>query len=583
MIIAIIPIIILSLYIYDNNINNITERYRDERLKSMESNANEIERRADWVLSVMTNLIVSDDIIDLLKKSEKDAKIYDESYLEALDSISSSYLSSTIDQYISMIMILGENGLVIRNGQSAGLIQQNIIEESEWYKNGKKSGALVWGEYSEGYYLVLKNQYRIPVYWSIPDDITPNSIGECIMLLNPVIFLNLFDHSTQSEVYFMKPDGTIVLTNQLNENGSMKKISEPVSHSLRGILEKNIDTHSLNQNIVEIEDKQWLATSTHIPFRDWILVEYYPLTEVESQTRSFIFALGAIITLLILASVGMSVFLSNTLTKPIRRIINHVEEIGKGNFDHIEVTEGGTELNTLLRTVNDMQSSIVLLIESNVAKEKEKGQMEMQMLRNQINPHFLYNTLNSIKIMATMQGADGITKMIKSLANILQYTLRSADEKTLVSEELKVIEDYLHIQYIRYKGNIIFEKEIADDQLLECIVPRFIIQPIMENSIQHGLLKVERMGKIILRIFEENSKLIIEVEDNGAGMDKGQLLAIRKKLNNRFDYHSTKGKSIGIINVHRRICLMYGPSYGVSIDSELNHYTRIKISLKMEK
>jgi two-component system sensor histidine kinase YesM len=223
--------------------------------------------------------------------------------------------------------------------------------------------------------------------------------------------------------------------------------------------------------------------------------------------------------------------------------------------------------------INRMIREITVLMEKRIDDEKKQRDLEYHMLQSQINPHFMYNTLNSIKWMAVMQHVSGIPEMITALSRLLQ-TL-SKDQRKLVSlrDELALLDDYLVIQKYRYGDSICMEKDIKNETFLDTPLPRFTLQPLVENAIFHGI-EPKGGGTIRVGVTTNNSDaVLVSIRDDGVGM-KGELI---DKLHG--EGSSGLFKKLGIYNVDERLRYTFGEDYGLSIESEEGRYTIMTITL----
>jgi two-component system sensor histidine kinase YesM len=212
-------------------------------------------------------------------------------------------------------------------------------------------------------------------------------------------------------------------------------------------------------------------------------------------------------------------------------------------------------------------------MEKRIDDEKKQRDLEYRMLQSQINPHFMYNTLNSIKWMAVMQHVSGIPEMITALSRLLQ-TL-SKDQRKLVSlrDELTLLDDYLVIQKYRYGDSVRIEKYVENEALLDAPIPRFTLQPLVENAIFHG---IEPKGGGSIRvgvIMSTSNTVLVSIRDDGVGM-KGDLIA---KINGGGSFGLFK--KLGIYNVDKRLSYTFGEGYGLSIESEEGQYTNMTIKI----
>lgn len=213
-------------------------------------------------------------------------------------------------------------------------------------------------------------------------------------------------------------------------------------------------------------------------------------------------------------------------------------------------------------------------MDKKILDEKTKQELQYQILQSQINPHFMYNTLNTIKWMATIQGADGIADVSVALSHLLKNVAHS---ETIIRlrEELSLVDDYFTIMQYRYGGNIRLIKDIQDESLLDCYIPLFTLQPIVENAIFHGI-EPKGKGTIQIVIARKVDDMELSVTDDGVGMDEA---AIHKVLFEPSDDPQEFFRHIGISNVNQRLKLTYGEAYGITITSEPGTYTTMRIIL----
>lgn len=284
------------------------------------------------------------------------------------------------------------------------------------------------------------------------------------------------------------------------------------------------------------------------------------------------------VCLLVLASSGfITVYLTKTISLPVEKLKKRIDKIAQGNFLVDRNMEWNSELGDVGRGINRLSQDIVALMERRVADEKLRQELEYRMLQNQINPHFLYNTLNSIKWMATIQNATGIAEMTTSLSRLLRSVAKDMRKLVTLKEELSLLDDYFLIQNYRYGNKITMETAIEDERLLSGLIPRFTLQPLVENAIFHG---VEPKGGGYIRLSVQRSgmnEIMIMLEDNGVGMSEAQITGILSK--HAPDPEGVTTEGMGLRNVNERLRLTYGERYGISIESVLNEYTRMRILL----
>ena len=255
-------------------------------------------------------------------------------------------------------------------------------------------------------------------------------------------------------------------------------------------------------------------------------------------------------------------------------------EVASGNFDSNLELQCKNEIYDLGQNAMTMVSEIKKLMEEAIEREREKHDMEIRLLQNQINPHFLYNTLNSIRWMAVMQGAEGISHAVSSLGQLLRYALKDASGQTQLQSELSMLEEYIYIQNIRYKGKINYQCREVEKELLDCKVPKLILQPLVENAIFHGIEPKAGVGTIEVRVSREGKDILIRVWDNGVGMSEDEINRLME--GNSKNQEKERFNGIGVANIHERLQILYGPEYGLCFESVLGKFTCAVLRLPMD-
>ena len=264
---------------------------------------------------------------------------------------------------------------------------------------------------------------------------------------------------------------------------------------------------------------------------------------------------------------------SRSFRNKVDKVRQGARSIGEGKLDYrIFLPENGRgrdELDEIADSVNQMGEKIHTLIEESYKKELDRKISELNLLQEQINPHFLYNALSSISVLAMGNGDKAASRAILYLSDFYRITLSKGKQDITIREELNLLESYLKIQRMRFGDSIEVEYEL-DESLLDVHVVKLTLQPIVENAIHHGRDDDSEVFHILIRLFEEQEKTVFEVIDDGCGMDPEKLMELQNSMN-----HSEGG--YGLRNVNIRIKLQYGPQYGVYIESERGFGTKIRI------
>lgn len=305
-----------------------------------------------------------------------------------------------------------------------------------------------------------------------------------------------------------------------------------------------------------------------------IVAEKVSLTQLTSEIWVFIEYIAVVILIGLLLYIPISILSARSITRPIRMLLAHMKRIAKGDFRPDPSLEFDSEIGELGRGVNQMACSISSLMERHVSQEKMKKELEIQVLQAQINPHFLYNTLNTIKWMAIAQHAGGIRDTVGALSRLLQNLSRGTDQLVPLEEEFAIVRDYMSIQELRYSGRLRLENRVPPEMARARII-KFTLQPIVENAIFHGIESKTSAGKIRLSAERVGEELFLHVRDDGIGMSREAIDTIFSD-----ETPNRRGLSgIGLRNVDERIRLTYGASFGLSIQSLPGEYTDVCIHI----
>ncbi|MDR2022420.1 MAG: sensor histidine kinase [Hungatella sp.] len=275
----------------------------------------------------------------------------------------------------------------------------------------------------------------------------------------------------------------------------------------------------------------------------------------------------------------LSWFIARQLSAPISRLKKRLEFISQGNFDPDRSIETDDEIGSIGKQINHMSNRISDLLETRVQSEKEKRDLEIKMLQAQINPHFLYNTLDSIKWIATMQKNSGIVQVVTALSSLLKNMAKGFNEKVTLRQELDFLQNYVIIEKIRYIELFDVTTQVDQEVLYDAKIVKLTLQPLVENAIFNGIEPSGRNGLIQIHVFAENGVLYITVRDNGIGISPE---GIETLLTDTSRITRSNMSGIGLPNVDRRLKLVYGEEYGLTLESELDQYTLITIALPLE-
>lgn len=328
-----------------------------------------------------------------------------------------------------------------------------------------------------------------------------------------------------------------------------------------------------------LSDTDCIFTWERLSVSGLILCEALPLKNISLNPNAIRATLGLVFISSLVIGFSLSLLFTRYLTRPIMRLIEHMEVISSGNFSKNPDIESNDELGIIGRQINEMSAHVSVLMENRIRDEQEKMNLEIKILQAQINPHFLYNTLDSIKWIATMQHNAGIVKVVSALSSLLKNMAKGFNEKVTVRQELDFLDNYITIEKIRYIELFDVEISIEDPELYNARMIKLTLQPLVENSIFSGIEPSGKPGLIQIHISSQEQTLYISIRDNGVGLSEENIARL---LTDTSRVTKNYMSGIGLPNVDRRIKLVYGPEYGIKIDSELGVYTCVTVSLPLE-
>ena len=270
----------------------------------------------------------------------------------------------------------------------------------------------------------------------------------------------------------------------------------------------------------------------------------------------------------------VSTRIAYTITKPIVSLRDHVNKLGNGKTDVVLSTNAKDEIWELENSFNKMVVRIQDLIERNNQEKEKQKEMELIALQAQINPHFIYNTLDAIGWMAKLKKETEIERMVMALSTFFRTSLHKGEQYIMVKEEIELVESYVTIEKMRFpeKFDIIYN---ISDEIRDCLMLKIILQPLVENAIKHGISEKEGKGLITINGYAEDEDLVFEVIDDGVGFD-----VCTKEF--QAAYNHIKRSGYGLRNVDERIKLEYGDDYGLKFESEKGKGTRVYVRLKIK-
>ena len=324
-------------------------------------------------------------------------------------------------------------------------------------------------------------------------------------------------------------------------------------------------------------EQRYLTAYSQVPQAGWYIVVLIPMSYLKAEPLELLRV--TMLAVFICAAVGFGLFrlLSLSILRPAGALRQGMEAFSRSPDAPPVPEEGRDELTDLTRRFNDMTKEINTLIQNVSRHEREKHELETMALQAQINPHFLANMLDTVVYMAQIKKEKNIEEVLLAIVNILNNCKQNGTSVATVRESLDFLRSYVLIQSYRMLGKFTLTYEV-EDGILNCLIPRFILQPIVENALIHGIAPSGRIGHITLKGVREGKRLHFSVTDDGVGLSEEQIAAVLEKGADS-GRHMT---GIGLPNVQRRLRLMYGEDGGIRISSAENEYTTVDIFLPAE-
>ncbi len=563
------PIILINAAFLDKFYTVVTQREENNYKISMERAKNDINTLIEGGIAVSHSISTDAIIYDLMDARYEDAGEYYDIYNSTLRNRLSIY--TVAYNYITNIGLYVDNPS-IRAGGTYFYIDSGI-KKTPWYKDLSESNEQVLIRT----YLGTTNSapVRQIQYLSILRSSKNNpSLGSREKALKVDISLDrvftIFNRERDFlSLYLVDPQNTIVCST-----------TGRYGQSNIDVLQK-LNNHSLGQENMILEAH--LGNSSY--FKGWKLIgvtHRERISESVGDTLSFVL-IFAIISILI-SSLLMFIIV-RSYNYRLKKLSKHMLKFRDGKFDLIDINEGEDEIGGVIRNFNLMAARINTLINDVYKLELQKKSLELERVRaeinflqSQMNPHFLFNTLNAILVVSIKNNYTEIVDVIKYLSKTLRRLLSWKDDLVTIQEELSFTEMYLKIEKFRFCDKFYYEINV-NETLLDYKIPKMSLQPLVENACKHGIQSIKEVGIININIEMCESGLLVRVKDNGSGMDQYTLNELLENIKSEVELST----SIGIRNVYRRLRLYYGEDVSFNIESHINLGTTIYFTVPFEK
>ena len=531
------------------------------------------EQQMESVLQLIRWCNANLQISEYFSGPEHDAKLA----LQAYERLNEEVLTCSASYYIGRIILTDLHGKMLQTGnrlQQSEPISKMSLQLLEPLRFQK---ATAFADIMQDPLTRHEIHFIIPIAQPLYHVYTKKQLGWIYIGLSAQLFTD------QLKSYYREPDTSFFITLQGKTyrlgNNTIEQEAPAMSHSGQ-IISSVHNTRTDAGTIIDKTGRHIYVSYPFTAFDAWY-------TQILSRTQDtqhlifFIVLIAVVIVFLTLFALLLRRLLTILISVPVLRLQKKLQTISCGDFTADPTIEWDDELGSIGKGINSLALSVDSLMKLQLVSEKQKRDLEYKMLQNQINPHFLYNTLNSIRWMATIQNAPGIAETVTSLASLLKNISNNTEELLSLKDELSLLDDYFVIQKYRYGGSITMDTHIEDRALLDAMIPRFTLQPLIENAIFHGIEPKGTAGAITVTVSactlpDRAQDVQIAIHDNGIGMSSKSIEAA---LTDMPQSSGSLFKHVGLSNVDKRIKYTFGQQYGLAVTSKEGSWTCVTVLL----
>lgn len=471
------------------------------------------------------------------------------------------------------VYVLGDNGGRYKSNSSSFLVSDP--RDTDWYRIIHATGQAQWFPPHENSY-VVSPPYTSYVSMGIPfiDKATGRTKGVVLADIDSDKLSDIAARAVSGagDVFLMDERNRIMnLTageGPWKDRDGVEKARRMVEENLSEIPEYGV-SHVL-------KDKGQLVVYQTLNQTDWKIVGVIPKASITRSVEYIKVLMIMLLALAVVISMILSEIVADSVTRPLFTLVKAMEQVCAGNLETSVETERGDEIGVLYDSFNHMTGEMRKLIDTIYREQEKLRREELKALQAQINPHFLYNTLDSIIWSLRMRQVEESIEMLTALTDFFKISLSKGRDIITIEEEVRHIKSYLSIQHRRYQEKFDYDIHV-DPSILSCRTPKLILQPVVENAIYHGIKPMEEKGYIYIHIFPQEGDVILQVQDTGMGMDEDTC----RRLNRELDTISSdqQGTGYGVRNVNDKIKIVYGSKYGVTIESAMGEGTVVTLRI----
>jgi two-component system, sensor histidine kinase YesM len=557
----------MSSSVLQNDFIKYKKQLNEQIVKNIDENIKNLTRQS---MSVYTNL---DDILFVMNTPTDKL---DTSYLKAYDRVANFFRSMLQgnDKLFGVTLISLDGEVKLYIDRYVGNMNLFRVKEEPWFtKTLSLNGyPLLLGPHTNKF--LAKDSYNRNPVISISRSLIDLERDKAFGIL--IIDQDISQFSGIATDVEIDPEETImVFDNSSSIVYSNKVLKESVSKKILSITSSNAP----NFSTTEIDGKKMLINFGESKEYGWRVISMLPVSVLQQKGMFLKNINYFLLFILIIFTFIISILISNFITIPLKKLMSSFKKLQQGDFNTEVTIKGEDELAQIGTTFNTMVTNIRILIEQKYEMGILRKQAELESLQSQINPHFLYNTLTSIKAVINRKDSDKALNIVQNLSDIFRYNLNRGKYIVKFSEELEHVKKYLYIQECRFmdKFEVFFD---IDEEVLNFDIVRLTLQPIVENSLYHGIEAKRGKGEIRIAAKIFNDKYYIYISDNGIGIPTEELVQINQLLDCNPEVQlKSHPEKLGIYNVNARIKFHFGNDYGLKILSNQDINTTVKITL----
>ncbi|ANY65894.1 hypothetical protein BBD42_04985 [Paenibacillus sp. BIHB 4019] len=547
-----------AVIVYYSTSQLMSAKISDASLSQLEQTNESLTQQMQSIRSLALSIVINQNVIRILEDGRWGADIYQQIRSnESITDLLSNTAYSRSD--ISEIIIITDRMSIYNYSNPNGIYEQERMKDKPYWD--------YMSSRTEGFLPPRANDVRIDGAGA--HIITYfhkifSSDGKALGYVN----INLqFDHFSSALTNLPQQNQTYIVDDQSGIHGvNLQKSTDDQDDTIAQIEQQGglqgaaSAASGQGYTVIDIGGQKYLSMFTRPNEFGWRIAQLKPYAEVVAGIPQIMNRVMIASILCLSLGIVILVFFSRSITNPLKRLIQQMNKVGKGNFDITLDTDYMNEIGELNQRFMIMSSKIKDLMHSIEEEQRQLRESELKALQSQINPHFLYNTLDAINWMAIKIRADDISRMTSALGDFFRLSLNKGRSQTTIKLELEHLRAYIHLMSFRYSYRFTYDEEV-DEELLSAETVKIILQPLVENSLVHGFAATKGAGALNLRVWREGEDIVFVLTDDGIGVNVEQMNA---SLKNAVVQDAEQTGGYGVVNVNQRIKMHDGSAYGLT-------------------